>query len=255
VGTVKIARARIGGTISHCEVADDTIHLLAGHPFGPLERTGVSHPLAAAELLPPVEGGRTFAVLGGFWDEGADRTVELGEPLVCPKVMPLTSGDGGEVAVWSSLSAVSMEAEMALVVGRTVRSASRAEAAAAIWGYTCCNDVTAVEHFPQFWLAKSFDGFCSLGPWVRTDLTEERIRAGLAIEGRINGATVQAGSTARYRFWPAEVVQYLSGVCTLHPGDVVTLGTPPPPVDVTVGDTVELEVEEIGVLTNHVVAG
>ena len=72
---------------------------------------------------------------------------------------------------------------------------------------------------------------------------------------RVNGAVVQSGSTSRYRFWPWEVVAYLSGLFTLDPGDVVTLGTPPPPVDVVPGDTVEVEVEGIGVLTNHVVAG
>ena len=252
---MRVARARLAGVPTPCEVTGDQLHVLDGDPYGTLIRTGERHPLAGAELLCPVEVGRTFAVLGGFWDEGAERSTERGEPFVCPKVMPATSGDGGEVAFWPLLSSVTIEAEMALVVGRTVRSASQAEAAAAIWGYTCCNDVTATEHFPQYWLAKSFDTFSSLGPWVRTDLTEERIKAGLAIVGRVNGATVQAGTTARYRFWPAEVVQFISGVCTLHPGDVITLGTPPPLVEVTVGDTVEIEVEEIGVLTNHVVAG
>jgi 2-keto-4-pentenoate hydratase/2-oxohepta-3-ene-1,7-dioic acid hydratase in catechol pathway len=251
---VKVARARLDGVPTFCEVNGDDLFVLAGHPYGSLDRTGEQFPLTVAELLCPVEVGRTFAVLGGFWDEGADRSAERGTPLVCPKVAPTTSGDGGEVTFWQSLSSLSIEAEMALVIGRTVRSASLEEAGAAIWGYTCFNDVTAIEHFPQYWLAKSFDGFASLGPWVRTDLTEDRIKEGLSIIGRVNGAVVQSGTTARYRFWPSEVVRYLSGVCTLHPGDVVTLGTPPPPVDVAVGDAVELEVEGIGVLTNRVVA-
>lgn len=252
---MKVARARLDGVPTLCEVSGDQLCVLEGHLGGPLERTGECHPLAGAELLCPVEPGRIFAVLGGFWDEGADRSTGRGQPLVCPKVVPQTSGDGGQVTFWASLSSVSIEAEMALVVGRTVRSASLEESAAAIWGYTCCNDVTATEHFPQFWLAKSFDTFASLGPWVCTDLTENRIREGLAIEARVNGATVQSGTTARYRFWPAEVVQFLSEVCTLNPGDVITLGTPPPLPDVVVGDVVEIEVEEIGTLTNRVVGG
>ena len=162
--------------------------------------------------------GRTFAVLGGFLEKGGDRPSERGEPLLCPKVVPTTSGEGGEIACWPSLSSVSIEAEMALVVGRTVRSARPEEAAAAIWGYTCFNDVTATEHFPQFWLAKGFETFASMGPWVCTDLTDEQIRDGLDITARVNGATVQSGTTARYRFWPWEVVAYLSGLFTLDPG-------------------------------------
>ncbi len=252
---MRVARARLDAGPTLCEVTGDDLHVLSGRPYGPLERTGERRPLATTELLSPVEVGRTFAVLGGFLEKGGDRPSERGEPLLCPKVVPTTSGEGGEIACWPSLSSVSIEAEMALVVGRTVRAARPEEAAAAIWGYTCFNDVTATEHFPQFWLAKGFETFASMGPWVCTDITAELIRDGLDITARVNGAVVQSGSTSRYRFWPWEVVAYLSGLFTLDPGDVVTLGTPPPPVDVVPGDTVEVEVEGIGVLTNHVVAG
>ncbi len=129
------------------------------------------------------------------------------------------------------------------------------QAAEAIWGYTCYNDVTAPQLLPDFPQAKGIDTFASMGPWVVTDLTPDRIRAGLAIEARVNGATVQSGTTASYRFAPWEVLSHLSTSLTLRPGDVVTLGTPPPPAAVRPGDVVEVAVEGIGVLVNHLVAG
>jgi 2-keto-4-pentenoate hydratase/2-oxohepta-3-ene-1,7-dioic acid hydratase in catechol pathway len=251
---VRIARASLDGVPTYCEVDGDVLHVLEGGPFAGARRTGERHPIEGVTLLAPVDPGRTFAVLGGFFDPGSEPA-ERGQPVLCPKVVPTTSGDGGEVASPPFLESLAVEAEMALVVGRQVRSATPEEAAGAIWGFTCYNDVTAAQYFPQFWLAKGLETFASMGPWVRTDLTDDQIRHGLGIVARVNGATVQSGTTARYKFSPAEVVCYLSGFFTLHPGDVVTLGTPPPPADVRPGDVVEIEVEGIGVLTNHVVAG
>jgi 2-keto-4-pentenoate hydratase/2-oxohepta-3-ene-1,7-dioic acid hydratase in catechol pathway len=245
----------LGGVATTCEVAGDELFVVDGATFDEPRRTGERHRIDDAVLLAPVEVGRTFAVIGGFVDPATHRPGERGEPVVCPKVVPATSGQGGEIVYAPFLESLAVEAEMALVVGKAVRSASPEAAAAAIWGFTCFNDVTAFQFFPDLWLAKGIETFASMGPWVRTDLDDEEIRRGLAIVARVNGATVQAGSTAHYKFAPWEVVRYLSGFFTLHPGDVVTLGTPPPPADVRPGDLVEIEVEGIGVLTNHVVAG
>jgi 2-keto-4-pentenoate hydratase/2-oxohepta-3-ene-1,7-dioic acid hydratase in catechol pathway len=251
---VRIARASVGGDPVLGEVDDDVFHVLAGAAFGSAVRTGEQHPLDHVSLQSPVVPGRTFAVLGGFVEPGTPRDHRRGEPLLSPKMVPTTSGHGAEIVYPPFASSVLVEAEMALIVGRPVRSASPAEAADAVWGYTCCNDVTAPEYFPQFYLAKSIETFASMGPWARTDLSAGDIRRGLGIVARVNGATVQTGTTAHYKFDPCEVVSYLSGFFTLLPGDVITLGTPPTPAEVRPGDVVEIEVEGIGVLTNHVVA-
>lgn len=251
---MRIARASVGGHPVLGEVDGGVLHVLAGQAFEPAGRTGEQHPLDQVALQSPVTPGRTFAVLGGFLEPGTPRDDRRGEPLLSPKMAPTTSGDGAEIVYPPFATSVLIEAEMAVVVGRPVRSASPAEAADAIWGYTCCNDVTAPQYFPQFYLAKSIDTFASMGPWVRTDLPAKDIRRGLAIVARVNGATVQSGSTAHYRFEPCEVVSYLSGFFSLLPGDVITLGTPPAPPEVHPGDLVEIEVEGIGVLTNRVVA-
>jgi 2-keto-4-pentenoate hydratase/2-oxohepta-3-ene-1,7-dioic acid hydratase in catechol pathway len=149
-----------------------------------------------------------------------------------------------------------VEGELALVIGREVYAATRAEAAAAILGYTCFNDVTAMEQLAQgeWSMSKSWDTFASMGPRVTTALGEDRIKAGLAIITRVNGAEVQRGDTRYYKFLPADIVQYLSTYVTLLPGDIISLGTPPPAAPVQPGDAVEIEVEQVGVLRNVVVA-
>jgi len=250
---VRIGRGLVGDAPTYGVIADGEFQPLAGDVFS--DPVGLDQRIELSEvpLLSPTDPMRTFAVLGGFFAEDEPPTAERPEPMLCPKVVPEVSGDHGRIIYPAFATSVVIEAEMALVIGRRVRGAPPEEAGAAIWGYTCCNDVTAPQYFPQFYLAKGIDTFCSVGPWVRTDLTDEEIRDGLAITARVNGSIVQQGTTGRYKFSPAEMVSYLSTFLTLSPGDVITLGTPPPPPEVQPGDLVEVEVEGIGTLTNHVV--
>jgi 2-keto-4-pentenoate hydratase/2-oxohepta-3-ene-1,7-dioic acid hydratase in catechol pathway len=204
-----------------------------------------------------VAPGRIWVVLGGFVLPD-NPVVPAGTlPRLVPKVVRAVSGDGGEIACPpATAGAVCVEGELALVIGREVHAASRAEAAAAILGYTCFNDVTAMEQLAQgeWSMSKSWDTFASMGPRVTTALGEDRIKAGLAIVTRVNGAEVQRGDTRYYKFLPADIVQYLSTYVTLLPGDIISLGTPPPAAPVQPGDAVEIEVEQVGVLHNVVVA-
>lgn len=251
---MRIARARLGAEIVWGEVRDEELHLLKGEPFAQQVTTGERRPLAEVELLSPSEPFRSYAVLGGFFPADEERPSERPVPLFIPKVVGATSGQDGAVVFPRRAQSLVMEAEMALVIGARIHHGDLDEARAAIWGYTCYNDATAPEYFPDFWLSKGFDSFSSMGPWVRTDLSEEEIRDGLEITGRVNGVKGQSGNTRYYKYWPAELVAYLSDFVTLFPGDVITLGTPPPPPPAAVGDVLEIEVEGIGVLTNRVVA-
>jgi hypothetical protein len=105
----------------------------------------------------------------------------------------------------------------------------------------------------QFWaVAKSIDGFTSWGPWIRRDLTERALE-GSAITGTVNGGG-QSGNTKYFAFTPSEMISHVSQLISLFPGDVIALGTPPPPPEVAVGDHVVCDVEEVGVLNNYVVA-
>jgi 2-keto-4-pentenoate hydratase/2-oxohepta-3-ene-1,7-dioic acid hydratase in catechol pathway len=256
---VRIARALVGGHPPVGEVTADRFRPLVGNPFvhrsGGQRSDADARALSELPLLSPVEPRTMLAVMGGFLEPGQTRKGERPPMVLCPKIVPELGGQDAAVVRPPFVDSLVMEAEMAVVVGRTLRRAGVEEAAEAIWGYTCCNDATATQYFPQFYLAKGFDTFGSLGPWVVTDLTPDQIEAGLSIVGRRNGVEVQRASTAHYKYLPWEWLAYVSSFLTLFPGDVITLGTPPPPSPVVPGDLVEIEVEGIGVLTNRIVDG
>jgi 2-keto-4-pentenoate hydratase/2-oxohepta-3-ene-1,7-dioic acid hydratase in catechol pathway len=262
---LRIARADAGGRTSYGEIEDDAFHPVAGDVFaGDRQRTGEAFPLDAVRLLSPVEPRRTLITMGGFRRERVPR----GDvPWLLPKLVS-PSGDGGVIVVPPSLRdhIVWAEVELAIVIGRAVRSASPEEARAAIFGFTIFNDVSAPEFLfadprapalrpaPDSYRAKSIDTFASLGPWIDTALTPDDVDAGLALTARVNDAVVGEGNTRNHTFPVHHWIVAASELTTLEPGDVIALGTPQP-VEVVPGDAVELEIERIGVLHNTVVAG
>ncbi|WP_035739813.1 fumarylacetoacetate hydrolase family protein [Parafrankia elaeagni] len=251
-----LGRTVIDRTSCFGEVADGRFHVLDGDVFGDTRRTGKSLPLSEVTLGPPLRDVRFIAVMGGFLEPGTTRPAGV-SPVWVPKACRHASGDGGRIRAPAVLTGpVQMEAELAVVVGRRLRAASPDEASEGIFGWTVFNDVTAAEYVrPGLWAtAKSIDGFASWGPWIRRDLTEERVMDGLSITGARNGVRVQSGSTRYYRFTPGEILSHVSRHMSLLPGDVVTLGTPPPAADVDVGDHYTSTVEEVGVLANQLVA-
>ena len=118
-----------------------------------------------------------------------------------------------------------------------------------IFGYTCANDVTArdLQKADGQWArAKGFDTFCSLGPWIETDLDT----GDLSIVTRLDGEVVQDGRTADMIHSVAVLVAHVSQAFTLLPGDVILTGTPAGVGPVTHGQRVEVEIEGIGILSN-----
>ena len=147
------------------------------------------------------------------------------------------------------------EAEVGIVIGRQARHVSVEEALDYVLGYTCVNDVSANEltnndvgaGMSLRW--KHFDTFCPLGPIVATDIDGDN----LGIQCRVNGETDIDGNSADMLWGVAELVSWVSDVMTLYPGDIIPSGCPG--VDeIKIGDTVEVEVEGIGVLRNPVIA-
>jgi 2-keto-4-pentenoate hydratase/2-oxohepta-3-ene-1,7-dioic acid hydratase in catechol pathway len=252
-----IARAIFGDAVSYGQVVDERFNLLRGDVFGEYELTGRSFALDEVELTTPVPVGRLIAVMGGFLPPGEKRPADA-EPMWLPKVPNNPTGPGGLIPFPEVVQAEKLqaEAELAVVVGSTLRRASVDQARMGIFGWTAFNDVTAFEKSwggMYFAVAKSLDGFAAFGPWVRTDLSEERVMEGLAITGKVNGVESQSGNTKFYKFTPSEMLSHISHHITLYPADIVTLGTPFPPGDFAIGDRVEVIVEEVGTLINDVV--
>lgn len=250
-----LGRAMFGDTCCYGEVVDDRFFVLAGDVFGEHRRTGQSLSMKDVVLGPPLAGVRFVNVMGGFLEPDTTRPAER-QPMWLPKAANFASGDGAEIVFPSVLTGpMQIESELAVVVGRPLRKASPARAQEAIFGWSVFNDLTALEYGASgFWaVGKSIDGFASWGPWIRRDLSEQDVMAGLAITATVNGVQVQSGNTRHYCFTPSEMLSHISHRITLFPGDVVALGTPPPPAEVIAGDHVVCEVEGVGVLHNHII--
>ncbi|TSD40365.1 fumarylacetoacetate hydrolase family protein [Rhodococcus sp. KBS0724] len=249
---MKLARALTADGPTYGLIEDEAFVPITGDPFGQWEASSQQLGLPTVKLLNPVEPKRILVVLGGFLKEDEDRVPEGTEIRLFPKVVTNHLGPNAVIPRSPILTGpVEMEAEIALVVGRQLSNASVEDAWSAIYGYTPYNDVTAGEFVPHdLFRAKSLDGYSILGPWVSTDLTREDITDGLSITGLVNGDVCQSNNTSRFKFSPGEVLSHASKYVTLMPGDVIALGTPPPPYPIAPGDRVEAVVEGLGTLTN-----
>ena len=143
------------------------------------------------------------------------------------------------------------EGELALVIGKKVKSWPQEKWLDALAGVCCANDVTARDlqkKDGQFARAKSFDTFCPVGPEIVSGLDP----SDLAIQTRVNGAVKQSARTSNVVFSPAFLVAYVSRMMTLLPGDLILTGTPAGVGPLSPGDVVEVEIEKVGVLRNRV---
>lgn len=218
--------------------------------------------LATVRLLAPTASPSKVVAIGlNYADHAKESGAAIPErPMVFTK-FPNSIVGPGENIVWREDASrqVDYEAELAVVVGRLARDVARDEALDHVFGYTCLNDVSARD--AQFadgqWVrGKSFDTFCPIGPWIvsRDQLPDPQV---LRVQMRLNGETLQDGTTSDMIFGVAELVAYLSRVMTLEPGDVIATGTPfgvgfarDPQVFLGDGDVCEVDIEGIGVLRN-----
>jgi acylpyruvate hydrolase len=181
-----------------------------------------------------------------FFMRGATSLVAHGEPIIRP----------------DSSVALDYEAELAVVIGKRARHLREENCAEVIAGYTCFNDGSVrdfQQHTLQWTIGKNFDRTGALGPAMVTPDELPPFATGLRIQCRLNGEIVQDSSTDRMIFSVPEVLVYLTSAATLHPGDVVVMGTPSgvgmsrdPQLWMKQGDVVEVEIESVGTLVNHV---
>ena len=155
------------------------------------------------------------------------------------------------------------ESELVAIIGRRAKHLTLANAVDCIAGYSCANEGSVREfqrHTTQWGMGKNFDRTGSFGPWMVTADELPRGGEGLKIMSRLNGATMQSDNTSNMMFPLAETLVYLTKGMTLEPGDIILTGTPsgvgharkPEPVWMKAGDTIEVEVEGIGVLRNPI---
>jgi 2-keto-4-pentenoate hydratase/2-oxohepta-3-ene-1,7-dioic acid hydratase in catechol pathway len=234
---------------------EDSIKIIDAHPFGEIDFTGSEVAVADVRLLAPFLPSKVIAIGKNY----AEHAREMGgeppaEPVIFSKPSTSVIGPGDAIAYPEKLSSqVDYEGELAVVIGRYCHQVPAARAADVILGYTCANDVTARDlqkRDGQWTRAKGFDTFCPVGPWIETEADP----SDLAIQTSVNGELRQDARTSQLLHPVPELVEYISQVMTLLPGDILLTGTPAGVGPLAVGDEVTVTVEGIGSLTNRVVA-
>lgn len=260
---MRIGRIELAGGAVYARIHEDgSASPLRGSIFG--EHAVSAERVPSPRLLAPLEPVNIFAIGRNYRahaEETGSRVPDA--PLIFMK--PTTAVIAPEEPIVLPAAApdeVDFEAELAIVIGRRARFAHEADALSHVFGYTCANDVSARDcqrNDKQWSRAKGFDTFCPLGPWLVT--ADELSPNDRPIRSRLNGETMQQATSAAMIHSVAALISYLSHQFTLLPGTLILTGTPEgvgfarkPPVFLSNGDRIEVEIEGIGVLGNPVVA-
>jgi len=247
---MKFVRYRFEGRDSYGILDGDTVREIEGGLFGDRRETGESRRLDGVELLWPCEPSKVLAV-GLNYRSHLGSQPAPGRPEIFFKPPSALLAHTGRIVLPEGSSDVHFEGELVAVIGRRTRNVSPAEASGCIFGFTCGNDVSErvwQKNDLQWWRAKGCDTFAPLGPAIVAGYDWSQGR----IETRVNGRVVQSGRFGELLFNPMEIVSHASRHLTLMPGDAVFTGTPGRTSTIKAGDTIEVDIEGIGVLRNTV---
>ncbi len=246
---------------TYATLESEMVHPIRGTPFGGWSHGGAARPLAEVQLLIPVVPGNFYAAgmnYGGHARAMAEKLgttatrlpetpaigyrsnnalIAHGEPIRIPRDAPDT---------------VQYEGEIVAVIGKAARNVPEAEALSCVFGYTIGNDVserTWQKADRTFWRAKNSDTFKPMGPWIETDVSLDALETTV----RVNGAEQVRFATNDMVFGIATFIAAISRYITLHPGDVMWMGTDGAGPHLQHGDLVEIEIDGIGTLRNPVI--
>jgi 2-keto-4-pentenoate hydratase/2-oxohepta-3-ene-1,7-dioic acid hydratase in catechol pathway len=228
-------------------------------------------PLADVRLAAPVRPNKNvFCVGRNYLEHAKEGARALGRELQLPEVPTFFSKAPTAIADPDSnlhfdgalSNQYDWEAELAVIIGKSVKNATEADAMDAVFGYSCLNDITArdLQRAHLQWLkGKSLDQSCPIGPWI-VDPAEIGDPHALQISLRINGERKQEADTGQMIFRIPRIIAELSRGMTLEPGDVIATGTPDgvgfartPPEFFRNGDVVEISIQKIGTLRNTII--
>jgi 2-keto-4-pentenoate hydratase/2-oxohepta-3-ene-1,7-dioic acid hydratase in catechol pathway len=254
---VKIARFSSAGEDPRYGILDERdLVVLAGDPmYQGFETTGERVPLTDAKLLAPVIPRSKVIGVGLNYAEHASEMDERSgdDPVVFLKPNTSVIGPEDPIRLPAGVGRVDHEGELAIVIGSLAKNVTREDFASVILGYTIANDVTARDlqaRDGQWTRSKGFDTFCPLGPAIETEIDPSDIR----IETRVDGDLRQVGSTSEMIHDIPSLIEFVSSIWTLLPGDVILTGTPAGVGEIRDGEVVEVTISGIGSLKNPVIA-
>ncbi|MEY3116748.1 MAG: hypothetical protein RL629_567 [Pseudomonadota bacterium] len=242
------------GQVGLGQLVGDTLHVHQGSLFENPQPTGLTLPLSDLEVLAPCQPTKVLALWNNFkaaaekngWSAPTEPLYFLKSPNSYSHHLQAV------IRPQQDVGRVVYEAELGIVIGKRGRDISLENAAQHIFGYTCVNDVTAVEllrsdtSFEQWTRAKNFDGFTPFGPWIETELD----CTNAVVTAKVNGRERQNYAVSDMFFSPQELVAKLSRGMTLEAGDIISCGTSLGAMPWQNDAVVEVAIEGIGTLTN-----
>lgn len=253
--TEQYVRFQNGPRISWGRVEGEQIIPLSAAPYLGGKALGGKKPLAGAKLLAPAEPPKTLAVGLNYKSHIGSRPVPK-EPEIFYKPNTCLMGAGEAIRIPAGAKNVHYEGELVIVLAKGGKNLNVSEAAAAIFGATCGNDVSerdwqnGPQKDLQWWRAKGSDTFGPMGPYLVHGIDYSK----LLLQTRLNGEVVQKQFTSDLLFDCPAIVSYISKYVSLEAGDVIYTGTPGSTKKMSPGDKVEVEIEGLGILSNPIVA-
>lgn len=249
---MKIGRFSEGKSIFYGIVEDGMVYQIEGDIFGVFHITDVKKPMEGLKVLTPVMPSKAVCVGVNYKSHSEEMNHQLpSEPLLFIKPSSAVINPGEEIIRPAQSQRVDYEGELVVVLRKRAKDIDIKDVDKYVLGYTCGNDVTArdlQQKDGQWTRAKSFDTFLPFGPYIETDIDPDD----LSLKTYLNGRIVQDSRTSNMIFKAKELVSFISHCMTLYPGDIIMTGTPSGIGPMVSGDTVEVEIEGIGILKNIV---
>ena len=260
----RYVRFEVNDAVSYGRWYEGGIEQLDGNIYEGARPTGIFHEPNDIKILVPCEPSKVIAIglnykshqefvtaaEGGFTSPGG-TPLDMTKPVIFAKFPTCLIPDGQEVVFPPDATNVHFEGELAVVIGKRATRVSENEAEKYVFGVSICNDLVDREWLLndlQWFRAKGSDNFGPMGPAIVTGLDYNNLR----LRTWVNGDLQQDSSTRDLVYSPNRLLSYISQYVTLMPGDVLFTGTPGQTREVKRGDTIEIEIEDVGRLTNTI---
>ena len=249
---MKIVRFRHNKRIKWGILEKDKVIALKEAPYSKIIKSKATVTFKKIKLLTPATPSKVILVGLNYKDHAEELNMKTpDEPIIFIKPSTSIIAHNEGIIYPEGIKRLDYEAELALVIKKKAKNISKKDAHKYILGYTCLNDVTARDiqkKDGQWTRSKSFDTFCPIGPHLETALKPSNLK----IRTYLNGKIRQDSSTKNFIFGVTFLVSFISKIMTLLPGDIISTGTPKGIGSMKKGDTVEIEIEDIGRLKNRI---
>jgi 2-keto-4-pentenoate hydratase/2-oxohepta-3-ene-1,7-dioic acid hydratase in catechol pathway len=250
---MKIVRFTTGKKVEYGILIDETIQGIEGKPFRHLEVSDRYYQLSEVKLLPPCAPSKIVALGLNYHNHAKELDSPLPDaPLIFLKPSTAVIGPEDNIIYPSTSTRVDYEGELGVVIKKPAWRVSIDDALDYVLGYTCFNDVTARDlqsKDKQWTRAKGFDTFAAIGPCIETELDPGNV----TLETYLNGELKQQGNTNDLIYSIPVLINFISNVMSLVPGDIIATGTPSGIGPMYPDDTIEVKIDGIGTLRNYVV--